>query len=106
MDLEFVSYATVRDAVGEKRVELAVPDGATVGEALRAFTDQYDGAGPLVFDNDGDIRPNINVLVNEENVALGKGDRTPLSDGDTVTVAPGVSGGTGRRARGRLVGGA
>lgn len=104
MQIEFVSHATLRDAVGRRTVEMAVDDGATLGEALRAFADEHDGLGPLLFDSDGDIRPSINVLVDGENVRTEDGVATPLSDGDTVTLAPGVSGGrltVGRRNLGQ-----
>ncbi|WP_336003122.1 ubiquitin-like small modifier protein 1 [Halorientalis halophila] len=93
MDVEFVCYATIRDSVGEKRLRREYDEGTTVGEALSALADEYDSLGPLLFDGDGDLRPHINVLVDEENVRNGDGAATRLSDGATVSLTPGVSGG-------------
>ena len=94
MRIEFESYATIRDAVGQGTVQTEVPEDATLGDALGAFADAHDGVRPLVFDGDGEIRPNVNVLHNDENVRTGAGPETTLSDGDTVTLAPGIAGGS------------
>jgi len=93
MRIEFEAYATIRDAVGQETIRMEVPEDATLGDALRAFAADHDGVGPLVFDGDGEIRPNVNVLHNDENVRTGAGPATRLSDGDTVTLAPGIAGG-------------
>ncbi|MFC7175594.1 ubiquitin-like small modifier protein 1 [Halosegnis marinus] len=86
-------YATVRDAVGAKEIEREAPEGATVRDVLDALAAEYDGVGPLVFDSEGRVRANVNVLVNGENVRDGAGPATALSDGDTLMVAPAVAGG-------------
>ncbi|MFB6164807.1 MAG: ubiquitin-like small modifier protein 1 [Haloarculaceae archaeon] len=93
MDVTFVCYATIRDAAGRKEAGLSLPEEATVGEALRRFTAEYDGVAPLVFDGDGDVRPNVNVLVDDVNVRELAGAETSLVDGATVALAPGVAGG-------------
>jgi molybdopterin synthase sulfur carrier subunit len=93
MEVEFVSYATVRDAIGEKSVTLAVPDGTTVGDALQELAAEHDGLDALLFESGGDLRPHVNVLVDDENVRSLDGQATTLADGDTVALAPGVSGG-------------
>jgi len=94
MDVEVVSYATVRDAIGTKSVTLELADGSTVEDALRELAGEYDGLGALLFESDGGIRPHVNVLVGEENIRALDGGQTVLADGDTVGLAPGVSGGT------------
>jgi len=91
--VEFVTYATIRDSIGEKRLEREFEPETTIGEALSALADEYESLGPLLFDSDGDLRPNVNVLVDEENVRNGDGAATELSDGATVSLAPGVAGG-------------
>ncbi|WP_424019061.1 ubiquitin-like small modifier protein 1 [Halorientalis pallida] len=93
MHVEFVTYATIRDSIGEKRLEREFDSGTTVGEALSALADDYESLGPLLFDGDGELRPHVNVLVDEENVRNGDGSATTLSDGATVSLAPGVAGG-------------
>jgi len=86
-------YATIRDAVGRKRVTRTVETGATVRDLLRVLGEEYDGVGPLVFDADERIRPNVNVLVNDEPIRSLDGPETELSDGDILMVAPSVAGG-------------
>ncbi|WP_169302355.1 ubiquitin-like small modifier protein 1 [Halorientalis salina] len=107
MQITFVCYATVRDAVGQKRLERTLSEGTTVGQAVQSLGEEVDALGPLLFDSDGQLRENVNVLVDEENVRQLDGSETTLSDGDTVGIAPGVAGGcsvgvTGRHVTGEL----
>jgi molybdopterin synthase sulfur carrier subunit len=93
MRVEFVTYATIRDSIGEKRLERELEAGTTVGEALSELAADHEALAPLLFDGDGDLRPHVNVLVDEENIRNGDGPSTALSDGATVSLAPGVAGG-------------
>lgn len=93
MDIEFVTYGTIRDAVSEKQFTRSFESGITVREALDAIAADHEKLGPLLLNSEGEVRPNVNVLVDEENIRLGEGDATVLSDGDTVGLAPGLSGG-------------
>ena len=95
MEVEFVSYATIRDAIGTKSVTLALDDGATVEEALSALAGEYDGLESLLFTSGGELRPHVNVLVDDENVRTLDGRTTELQAGATVALAPGVAGGLG-----------
>lgn len=93
MRVVFRTYATVRDSVGEKRLEREFEAGTTVGEALLELATDHESLGPLLFDGGGDLRPHVNVLVDEENIRDGDGPSTTLFDGATVSLAPGVAGG-------------
>jgi molybdopterin synthase sulfur carrier subunit len=84
-------HATVREAVGEKRIEREIPAGTTVRALLDQLNADHDGLGPLLFDGEGRLRPNINVLVADDPVR--NADGTELSDGDTLILAPSVAGG-------------
>lgn len=92
MRVEFEFFATVREAMGEKRVVRDVPRGTTVGEALRSVLGEHD-ASDLVFDGEGRFRSHVNVLRNDESLGRASGPDEPLQSGDQVTVAPGVAGG-------------
>jgi len=131
MEIEFVTYATIRDAVDEKRLTREFSDGTTVKEAVDALAAEYDELGPLLLNGEGElvladrnfrkpcsrrvalstsfrpqqpagihvllsgsIRPNVNVLVTGENGRHEDSGETVLSDGDTVGLAPGLSGGS------------
>jgi molybdopterin synthase sulfur carrier subunit len=93
MQVEFEFYATIRDAVGEAAETRTVESGATVEEALAALVEAHPDVRPLLYDGEGRVRPNINVLVDGTNIRDAEGPETPLSAGTTVGVVPGVAGG-------------
>lgn len=95
MQVELRFYATLRDAVGEKSVTREFEDGTDVGAALRAIAAEYEGLSSLLFDGDGDLRPHVTVALDGDPLREDRGD-VPLSDGDTLVLSPGVSGGSGR----------
>ncbi|MFD1515307.1 ubiquitin-like small modifier protein 1 [Halomarina rubra] len=99
--VEFEFYATLRDAVGERSLTRAVPEGTTVAEALGTLGEEFPSLRPLLFDGDGRLRPHVSVLVDGERV---DGDRS-LDGGETVGAAPAVAGGSApaTECRGREV---
>lgn len=92
MRVEF--HATLRDPVGERRIDHELADGATVGDALLAVADEYSPFRGLLFDGEGRIRPHVNVFVNGDLIADRAGRETELADGDTVGATPSVAGGS------------
>jgi molybdopterin synthase sulfur carrier subunit len=92
MELTLRFFATFRQAVGSKTVEREFADGATVGEVLGALEEEYDGLRGNLLE-DGDLRPQINVLKNGREVLHIDGVETDLADGDTLSVFPPVAGG-------------
>ena len=67
----------------------ASADGATVGELLDAL-----GIRDRMCDAEGNIRRHFNIHVNDdEDVRLGGGLDSPVSDGDTVTILSAIAGG-------------
>jgi len=92
MELTLKFFATFREAVGSKIVDRSFPDASTVGDVLTALESEYDGlAGNLL--EDGDLKPQINVLLNGREVLHMEGVETAVSDGDTIAVFPPVAGG-------------
>lgn len=76
---------------GAREVELdsaADVEGA-VGELDRSFP----GIGRKIVDDQGKIRPYVNVFVNSENSRDLDREKTKLRDGDTVHILPSVAGG-------------
>jgi molybdopterin converting factor small subunit len=72
-------------AGGTKRFEV---DGPTVEAALRALP-----IADLIFDEEGELRPLVNVFVDGEDVRFGDGIHTAVSDGQTLRVVAAVAGG-------------
>lgn len=88
-------HATVREAVGTKRLEREVATGTRVRDLLDDLDREHEGLGPLVFDSEGRVRANVNLLVDGTPVRDRDGPATELADGDTLVVAPSVAGGVG-----------
>jgi molybdopterin synthase sulfur carrier subunit len=67
-------------------------EGASVGEALDALFDRYDGLRDRITE-DGELRRFVNVYVGGEDIRFGNGLDTPVDDGDEITILPAVAGG-------------
>ncbi|NEE01585.1 MoaD/ThiS family protein [Phytoactinopolyspora halotolerans] len=71
------------------------------GDTLAALVDdlesRHPGLSERLIDN-GELRRFVNVYVNDEDVRFLDGLKTPLSDGDSVTVLPAVAGGSAPRS--------
>lgn len=92
MRLTLKFFATFREAVGSKTVEREFEDGATVRSVLRSLESEFDGLADRLLDG-GDLKPQINVLLNGREVLHMNGAETTLTDGDTLSVFPPVAGG-------------
>jgi sulfur-carrier protein len=64
---------------------------------LRDAIDQLDARFPgfkgRLLDEDGEPRQFVNLFLNDEDVRLGKGLDSPLSDKDEIAIVPAVAGG-------------
>jgi molybdopterin converting factor small subunit len=79
-------------AQGAREVVLA---GAptTVGEALDLLAQRFPGVEARVRDEEGRLRPHVNVFVGRDSVRDAAGLRTPLPPDARVWIIPAVSGG-------------
>ena len=83
-------------AYAEQRRHLDVPlppEGATVAALLDALGSAHPGVRQRVQDEQGALRPHVNVFVNGESIRYLDGVETPVGDGDEVWILPAVSGG-------------
>jgi molybdopterin converting factor small subunit len=78
----FVDDATVMDA-----------DANTVGAALEQIGAHHPGFLQRVILNDGELRPYVNVFIGVDDVRSHSGLKTPLRDGDVVSIISAVAGG-------------
>src|SRR5262249_41894457 len=81
MQVRLLFFATLKDIVGARQLQLEVPSGATVSDVLTHLETTY----PRIKD----YRPVVLTAVNEEYVD----HRAPVHDGDEVAIFPPVSGG-------------
>jgi sulfur-carrier protein len=78
---------------GAKAVEGA---GDTVAAVIDDLESRHPGLRSRLVDGQG-LRRFINVYLNDEDVRFLEGLKTPVSDGDSVTVLPAVAGGSAVR---------
>jgi len=72
---------------GLKVIEL---EAATVGEALKALEQRFPGLHFRVIDEQGQIRPHMNVFLNEDKV---QNLATPVAAGMEIYIVGALSGG-------------
>ena len=77
-------------ASGESTISL---QGETVAEVLEAVVERHPELKKHLFGDDNQLRPFVNLFLEEENVNQLQGLETPLSEGDTVLIIPSIAGG-------------
>ena len=67
--------------------------GSNVKELIDGLEKDFPGIKERICDKNGNIRRFINIYVNEEDVRFLQQDKTPLKDGDEVSIIPAIAGG-------------
>lgn len=70
-----------------------VVQGKTVGDAMNDLTNQYPALRPHLFNGDGQLRPFVNLFLNEDNVRDLQGEETALKEDDRLILIPSIAGG-------------
>jgi molybdopterin converting factor small subunit len=68
-------------------------NGANISEALTDLTTQYPTLKPHLFNDDGSLRPFVNLFVGENNIKDLQGIDTPVKDGEKIMLIPSIAGG-------------
>lgn len=79
-------YSHLRAIAGQRRLELDLPDDATVGDALTALVAHYPEARPVVYYRGG---LGVRLALNDQDA---RPDQS-LKNGDELAVFPPVGGG-------------
>ena len=66
----------------------------TVGQALEQLWQMHLGLRDRVLNELGEVRPHVNVFLNDENIRRKEVLDTKLTDGSEITILPSVSGGS------------
>lgn len=77
---------------GRSRVELPASH-ATVRDALFDLFAQHPALRLRIVDEQGRVRPHVNVFVGDLSIRFARGLDTPVPDGASISVLPAVSGG-------------
>ena len=72
--------------------EIYLP-GETVEDLLTAVIDRHPSLERHLFGDDNQLRPFVNLFLDDENVNQLEGLQTSLSDMDTILIIPSIAGG-------------
>ncbi len=89
-------YATLRPVVGQKTVDVPLPQGATVGDLLEAIVRRWPGLRELLLDDAGQLSRHVHIFVDGRSHAhLPEALATPLTGTERLDIFPAVAGGRG-----------
>ena len=86
-------YATLRQIVGEKIVDIPIKSEKTVGDALRSLVKLFPNLNESIWYADGSLAGHVAVVLNGRDIRHLDGVDTPLSQEDKLQVFPPVGGG-------------
>jgi len=87
-------YATLRDIVGQKEVELDIESGMTVREMIDHIINKYPRLGRELLDNGGNLYQHVHVFVNGRDAPyLEDSLSTRIQENDKIDIFPAVGGG-------------
>jgi molybdopterin synthase sulfur carrier subunit len=87
-------YATLRQVVGSKSVEIPFREGISARDLLDEVIRLHPGLKPELFDAKGELFRHVHVFINGRDVPfLEDALDTKLSQGDAVSIFPAIGGG-------------
>lgn len=93
MEIELRFFATVREAVGERTETRRFDPETTVGDVLGDLERRNPSLAGRLLGEDGTVSRSITVMRNGRNVTHHDGANTELTDGDSLSITPPVTGG-------------
>ena len=87
-------FTTLREITGKKEESLELLKPISVDALLRQLSKKYGKEfDDYMFDELGDVRGHLQVLINGRSVSIMQGLKTELKDADQVAILPPVGGG-------------
>ena len=87
-------FTALREITGKKEELLELPKPISVDALLRELSKKYGkDFDDYVFDELGDVRGHLQVLINGRSVSTMQDLKTQLKDADQVAILPPVGGG-------------
>ena len=68
-------------------------EGSTIDELLVSLEESCPGIKARLCDDQGTLRRFVNFYVNSEDIRFLDGQKTPINDGDEVSIVPAIAGG-------------
>jgi molybdopterin converting factor small subunit len=75
---------------GQSKIDVS---GATVSEALASLVEQYPPLRPHLYNDDGQIRPFVNIFLGKDNIKVLDGFDTAIEPGAELMIIPSIAGG-------------
>ena len=87
-------YATLRQVVGVRQVEISLPQGGTLRQLIEEMVKRYPGLKREMLDRSGNLHRHIHIFVNgRDSTLLDDSLDSILAPGDTISIFPPVGGG-------------
>jgi len=77
-------------AGGLKELDL---DGGTARGVLQNLIARHPALQEYLYDEEGRLRPFVNVFINDQDIRNLKGENTPIGERDLLKIFPSISGG-------------
>lgn len=68
-------------------------EGETIADILNNLESQFAGIKERICEENGTPRRFINIYLNEEDIRFLEGEKTPIKDGDEISIIPAIAGG-------------
>ena len=65
----------------------------SIADALGELTTKFDGIGARLFKQPGELNRFVNIYVNDEDIRFLENLKTPIKEGDEVSIVPAIAGG-------------
>jgi molybdopterin synthase sulfur carrier subunit len=87
-------FATLRQIVGQKTVEISIDDGSTVRQLVEEIVSCHPALKREIIDEQGDLYGHVHVIINGRDFNfLDQGIETVITSDDRVSVFPAIGGG-------------
>jgi molybdopterin synthase sulfur carrier subunit len=86
-------YATLRDLLGQSRLNVSAAEMATVGDVLAHLTTEHPALDGKLWDANHNLTGFVTVLLNGRSIEYLQGLETPVTDADVIALFPPVGGG-------------
>lgn len=95
MKIKVQTILALKEVLGNKEVEIVLPDGNTVGDLLARMIEIWgDQLSPHLFKpGSRELLPYVRLMVNGRTIQFLDGMETVLKDGDDVLLLPLAAGG-------------
>ena len=93
MLVRFKAFGTIRQHLGEKILEVDVPENSSVFDVIQTIVEHGNlSLRELVFEK-GEVSGNLIVILNKKDVSTIGGMRITVNEGDEIALLPHVQGG-------------